>query len=79
MISQWAIRDEVLPAVELPQIEIVDAMFVASIASWSAAPSRIAVDFGISGNPDRYGGKVEGLLLIPIIAAAVHAGGYFLP
>jgi Protein of unknown function (DUF1648) len=46
-----------MPAVELPQIAIVGAMFAVSIASWRAVPSQIAVHFEISGKPDRYGGK----------------------
>ncbi len=53
-------------------------MFATSIASWSTAPSRIAVHFGIRREPDRYGGKIEGLLLVPIIAAVVYVGGYLL-
>jgi hypothetical protein len=33
---------------------------------------------GSAGEPDRYGGKVEGWLLVPMIAAAVYVGGYLL-
>jgi uncharacterized membrane protein len=38
-----------IPTVELPQIAIVGAMLAISVASWSTAPSRIGVHFGIGG------------------------------
>lgn len=53
-------------------------MFVIAIVGWNSAPSRIAVHFGAGGQVDRYGGKVEGLLLIPLIAGAVYVGGYLI-
>ena len=62
--------------IEVPQIVAVVGMFALSIMTWSSAPSRIAVHWGTSGHPDRYSGKVEGLLLVPIVAAIVYGGGY---
>ncbi len=53
-------------------------MFAIAVVGWNSAPSRIAVHFGAGGHVDRYGGKVEGLLLIPLIAGAVYVGGYLI-
>jgi hypothetical protein len=62
---------------EVPQIAIVSGMLAIAIASWSSAPARIAVHWGASGEPDRYGGKIEGLLITPLIAAFVWFSLYF--
>ncbi|MFZ0657171.1 MAG: DUF1648 domain-containing protein [Candidatus Binataceae bacterium] len=67
-----------LPAVEIPQIAIVALMFAIAIIGWSSAPARIAVHFGAGGQVNRYGGKVEGLLLIPLIASVIYVGGYLI-
>lgn len=66
------------PAIELPQLLIVSSMFLISIASWNSAPAQMAVHWSASGQPDRFGGKTEGLLLIPTIAAVIYVGGYLL-
>jgi immunity protein, SdpI family len=50
---------------------VVAAMFVAAATMWPIAPENIPVHFGLSGEPNRYGGKVEGLLVLPLIALGV--------
>jgi uncharacterized membrane protein len=47
-------------------------MFVLAAVSWPAAPDRIPVHWDITGQPTRYGGKFEGLLLVPLITAGVY-------
>jgi uncharacterized membrane protein len=44
--------------------------FIYALLSYTALPERVAVHFGINGNPDRYGTKLEagiGLFLVPLI------------
>lgn len=50
---------------------VVAAMFVAAAVVWPLAPDSIPVHFGLSGEPNRYGGKVEGLLVLPLVALGV--------
>jgi uncharacterized membrane protein len=47
-------------------------MFLASAIVWSMAPERIPVHWNINGQVDRYGGKWEGLLLMPVVAAGIY-------
>ncbi len=47
-------------------------MFVLVAVSWSSAPERIPVHWDLSGQPDRYGGKFEGLLLLPPTALGLY-------
>ena len=48
------------------------AMFVAAGVTWSSAPDRIPVHWGVSDEPDRYAGKFEGLLLLPLVALGLY-------
>ncbi|MBI3976789.1 MAG: SdpI family protein [Chloroflexi bacterium] len=54
---------------------IVAGMLALSIWAWVQLPAgaRMPVHWGIQGTPDRYGDKVEGLLVLPLIAVAVVA------
>ncbi len=56
--------------VVLPWV-IVAAMFVAAALVWPNAPDSVPVHFGIDGQPNRYGSRVEGLLVFPIVALSV--------
>lgn len=58
---------------EAPLLAIVIGLFVISAVVWPFAEDRIPVHWNAAGEIDRYGGKVEGLLLIPVIALAVWA------
>jgi uncharacterized membrane protein len=65
--------------IELPLILLVAAMFAGALVVWPAAPDRIPVHWGFDGHVDRYGGKVEGLLGIPLITLAIYLLMRFLP
>ncbi len=56
-------------------IVIVIVMFAISAWAWVQLPAgaQIPVHWGVDGQPDRYSGKVEGLLLMPLIAAGLMA------
>ena len=64
---------------ELPQLVIIAGLFLWSAVLWPSAPERMPVHFDIAGNVDRYGGKAEGLLLVPAIALGLYLLLRFLP
>jgi uncharacterized membrane protein len=65
--------------IEAVQWAIIGAMFVLAAVMWSSAPDRIPLHWTLSGEPDRYGGKFEGLLLLPLITLGVYLLMWFLP
>ncbi|MBX3414958.1 MAG: SdpI family protein [Pirellulales bacterium] len=54
------------------QASILLGMFAASAILWGQAPERIPVHWNLAGEPDRYGGKFEGLLLAPLIGLGLY-------
>src|SRR5437773_1426173 len=64
---------------ELAQGVLLAAMAAMAAASWSSAPDWIPVHWNVYGQVDRYGGRVEGLLAIPILAVAMYAMTVLLP
>ena len=65
--------------IEAPQIALILLMFAVAAVAWPMAPDRIPVHWNISGEVDRYGGKIEGLLLMPLMAAGIYLLMRFLP
>lgn len=57
---------------EIPQWIILIAMFAVAMTAWPFAPERIPVHWNLQGEIDRYGGRFEGLLLMPLVALAVY-------
>ena len=53
---------------EWPHWVILGALFAASIAVWSRVPEQIPMHWNIRGEVDGTGGRLEGLLLLPMIA-----------
>jgi immunity protein, SdpI family len=51
--------------IEWPQWAVIAAMFAATAILWSSSPAQIPVHWNAYGAVDRYGGKVEGLLVLP--------------
>jgi uncharacterized membrane protein len=64
---------------ELPSWILLALAFAAAALTWGRAPARVPVHWDIHGHADRYGGRFEGLLLVPIIAVAVYLLLRFLP
>jgi uncharacterized membrane protein len=58
---------------------MIVAMFALAGVMWSAAPDQIPVHWNWAGEPDRFGGRFEGLFLLPLAAAGVYALLLFLP
>jgi uncharacterized membrane protein len=47
-------------------------MWSVAAAAWRFAPDRLPVHWNLAGEVDRYGGKVEGLLLLPLLVTALY-------
>ncbi|MDP2955468.1 MAG: DUF1648 domain-containing protein, partial [Longimicrobiales bacterium] len=60
-------------------LALIAAMLVLAGLTWGAAPERLPVHWDIKGTPDRFGGKVEGLLAIPAAAAGIYVLMLVLP
>lgn len=65
--------------IETPQLAILAAMFAYTAIAWSSAPDKIPVHWNLAGQVDRYGGKAEGLLLLPVGAVLLYIVLRFAP
>ncbi len=65
--------------VELPQWALMAGMWFLAALTWPSAPERIPVHWSITGQVDRFGGKVEGLLMPPLMALGIYLLMTFLP
>lgn len=50
-------------------------MGLASLYAWSRVPETLPVHWGLSGEPDRYGGRLEALGILPLIALLLYGLG----
>src|SRR5690606_22748869 len=58
----------------LVSLGIVAAMLVLSAWAWVEVDAeQVPVHWGFSGEPDRYGSKLEGLLLLPLVTLGLIA------
>lgn len=57
---------------ELPLLALIVAMWVAAVLLWPTTNRPVPVHWGASGEVDRYGGRFEGLLLLPAFAVALY-------
>jgi uncharacterized membrane protein len=64
---------------EWPLWALIACIGLASAAVWPMTPERIPVHWNLQGEVDRYGGKVEGLLLLPLVALGIYLLLTFLP
>jgi uncharacterized membrane protein len=64
---------------ELPSLLCIAAMLVLLVAVWPSAPDRIPMHWNLRGEIDGYGGRFEGLTLLPIAAIVVYIMMRFLP
>ena len=53
-------------------------MFAAAAIVWPGAPARVPMHWDVGGQVDRYGGKFEGLLGLPLLALGLFAA-FFSP
>lgn len=64
---------------ELPLLLLLVGMFVLAFATLPTAPERIPMHWGLKGEVDRYGGRLEGLFALPALAVFVYLLMLFLP
>lgn len=64
---------------EWPHWLLLAAMFALAATAWGTAPDRIPMHWNLTGHVDRYGGRFEGLLAIPLLALAIYVLMIFLP
>jgi uncharacterized membrane protein len=58
--------------VEGAQWLILGGMFALTAWAWSRVPDQVPVHWNLAGEVDRYGGKAEGLLLVPVLAIGLY-------
>jgi uncharacterized membrane protein len=64
MKNQWR--------VELSQLALIASMFLVAAVSWSRVPDTIPIHWNGHGEVDGYGGKLIGLLLLPLVSLAIY-------
>ena len=64
---------------EWPHWLMIAGMFALAAFAWTRVPERVPVHWDVEGNPDRFGGRAEGLLLIPCLTAGLYALLLLLP
>lgn len=65
--------------IELPHWLLISGMVLVSFMLWGSLPDRIPVHWNMAGQADRYGGKLEGLFLLPLITLVVYLVLLFIP
>jgi uncharacterized membrane protein len=64
---------------EALSLAMLAAMFILAATAWPWAPDRIPVHWTFFGLPDRFGGKWEGLLSVPLEALVLYVFLLLLP
>lgn len=64
---------------EWPHWVILGALFGASAVVWNRVPAQMPTHWNIRGEVDGYGGRLEGLLLLPMIALGLYVMLLVLP
>ena len=57
---------------ELPHWLVVWAMFALAAFTWDDTPERVPIHWNLAGEADRFGGRAEGLLALPVIALVTY-------
>jgi uncharacterized membrane protein len=64
---------------EAASLLLILTMFALAIVNWSTAPDRVPTHWNGAGQVDRFGGRAEGLFMLPLVAIATYALMLFLP
>lgn len=65
--------------IEWIHIAVILAMFAASGLCWNSAPDRVPMHWNVKGEVDGWGGRLEGLFLLPAISLGIYALLRFIP
>ncbi len=57
---------------EVPPLLVLFAMFAVTVWAWDRVPERMPVHYDLAGEVDRYGGRFEGLVLLPLVTVGVY-------
>lgn len=58
---------------EWPALLALLVALAAAALAWPHSPDTLPVHWGVTGQPDRFGGKFEGLLMVPLAMLGVFA------
>lgn len=58
---------------ELPSLGLLAVAAGLSTWAWTRVPNRMPVHWDLAGEVDRYGSRIEGLLVVPLLAASMYA------
>jgi uncharacterized membrane protein len=58
---------------ESPSLAVLAVIWALAAWAWPRASDHIPVHFNLAGAADRYGSRVEGLLILPIVATLLYA------
>ena len=64
---------------EVPMWALLALVFALTAMSWAGAPDQIPVHWGLNGQPDRWGGRAEGLLALPFVSLGIYLLLLFIP
>lgn len=64
---------------ELFPLACILIMFILAAIAWPNAPDQMPIHWGLDGEPDNYGGKFVGLLMIPLLALGIYGLFFILP
>ena len=64
---------------EWPHWVLLALQFSLAALTWGSAPDRIPVHWGLDGQVDRYGGRAEGLLAMPLVSLGLYLLLLWLP
>ena len=64
---------------EWPHWVVLSGLFAASVVVWDRVPERVPMHWNFRGEVDGYGGRLEGLLLLPAIALGLYVMLLVLP
>jgi uncharacterized membrane protein len=67
------------PFVRVLPFVVVGLTFLMSAIAWRYLPDRMPVHWGLSGEPDRWGSRLEGAFMVPAITLATVLLMRFLP
>jgi uncharacterized membrane protein len=58
--------------IELPNWIVIAAMFLLAAIAWPSAPDRMPIHWNAAGAVNGYGGRFEGLMLIPLVTTGIY-------
>jgi uncharacterized membrane protein len=64
---------------EAPALVILALMFAVAAVMWTRVPDRLPVHWGLTGEANRWGGRFEGLLGLPLVTTGLYALFLVLP